>query len=611
MRPPRTSLSSLITTTVLALAGAVLLPVGSAAGVPAAAIPSDAPVWVYAVPHFHEAALDWEPVAGATRYEIYRGIGRDTPTHFNTVFASEFRDTTAIPGTAYTYQVAARDDTGIGPKSVRKLVRVPIQALIVGVFAPQGGLAEQDYRDLVEAPGETTQTSSARFLPTGPADWPTVSPDGKLVAHVDFDGNNSGVAVTRLDGAGTPMHVADSAVAPAWSPNGKKLLYGAKTPSVRLMWVPWSGAPGDPVAYPGSTGCTHAAWLPDGSGVVASCMDVGGPRLYRISTAGVRIAIPNTQHGALPAVSPDGTALAFRRKPPSSPAQLRLVTLGGGLLRVLATGDDVHIPAWSPNAKRLYFSTDAGIKTVLRSSGSPTMFRATDPGVRVRGIAVRRWDDTPPWVTLTSRPPQFSTGGTMTLKWRALDSQSGVLRYETRVRRAAWNGVHGAWSDPAPTTNTQKTVPLLNGAEVCIQVRAVDKAGNVSGWRPDQCTARFLDDPALTRKGGWSTYSSQALYGGTASSTGKHGATLGLSGAVASRVALLVTKCPRCGKVDVYWGATKIASAVTLWAGTTKHRQVVVLPAFSSRRTGALRIVKADASPRTLVRIDGVALRGH
>jgi hypothetical protein len=72
----------------------------------------------------------------------------------------------------------------------------------------------------------------------------------------------------------------------------------------------------------------------------------------------------------------------------------------------------------------------------------------------------------------------------------------------------------------------------------------------------------------------------------------------------AKRLVLLVTKCPTCGTINVYWNGTLVTTA-QLTATTTLKKQTVALPLLSQPQSGVLNItVKSTAQP---VEIDGLA----
>ena len=74
---------------------------------------------------------------------------------------------------------------------------------------------------------------------------------------------------------------------------------------------------------------------------------------------------------------------------------------------------------------------------------------------------------------------------------------------------------------------------------------------------------------------------------------------------VARRVALVVSTCPTCGSVKVYWnGAYK--KTISLRSSTTRNKVLVSALSFSSVRSGTLKLVVSSSSKRVLV--DGVAI---
>ena len=147
---------------------------------------------------------------------------------------------------------------------------------------------------------------------------------------------------------------------------------------------------------------------------------------------------------------------------------------------------------------------------------------------------------------------------------------------------------------------------MAAGYEYCFSVRARDKVGNVSAWSADRCVSSPLDDRSLTSSRSWSRLTGSGHYKSTVTQTTSKSVSLTRTGVQTKRITLLVTKCPTCGSLAVYWGSTKIAS-VGLYASTTKRRQLVAIRLLSTLRSGTLTIRSTSSGHRVMV--DGVAFR--
>ena len=139
------------------------------------------------------------------------------------------------------------------------------------------------------------------------------------------------------------------------------------------------------------------------------------------------------------------------------------------------------------------------------------------------------------------------------------------------------------------------------GALYCFSVRARDAAGNVSGWSAERCTAKPLDDRALTSKGAWAKTKGKAFYAGTIATAKAKGASLTRAGALPGRVALVVTKGKAFGTVGVYYNG-KLVKKVALAATKTKVKQVVALPRLAKKGTIVVKVLTAGKT----VQVDGL-----
>jgi hypothetical protein len=77
-----------------------------------------------------------------------------------------------------------------------------------------------------------------------------------------------------------------------------------------------------------------------------------------------------------------------------------------------------------------------------------------------------------------------------------------------------------------------------------------------------------------------------------------------LRGVQGRRLALLATRCPTCGTVQVFWNGT-LLKQVSLAAATLEKKQLLALGPFPSLQEGTVRI-RVSSSGRP-VKIDGLA----
>jgi len=216
-------------------------------------------------------------------------------------------------------------------------------------------------------------------------------------------------------------------------------------------------------------------------------------------------------------------------------------------------------------------------------------------------------DTVAPSVAMPVRPV-FGLSSYMVVSWSGSDARSGIASFDVRYSRAAYTTGLSAWVYPASwqhtTVLTATLTRVLSGYDYCFAARSRDRAGNVSGWSANRCTARPLDDRALAASSGWTRTSNTASYGGTLTATTRLYATLTRTGAYLDRIGLVATTCARCGKVGVYVNGV-LFRTINLYSATT-HRYVIIgLPTFSYRK--ATIVLKVLTSGKA-IEIDGLGL---
>ncbi len=406
---------------------------------------------------------------------------------------------------------------------------------------------------VVDALGRTTQIPGSLH---GYA--PSVSPDGTKIAFIFSDGTNPdrlGV-LPVAGGTGVLQASPDDWSTPSWSLDGKQL-YAARYAGAtsEVVTVAWSGGFGIPVSVGGQ--------YEDGPHQVGEAVALTSqPAAYVRSTAAtVAFVVPL---GATARCSLDSAA--------SSPCsgQVALTGLASGAHRLTVT--------------------------------------ASAPG-RLDTVTTAGWvvDVTAPTATIvTPRANAASVGTSVIVAYRVTEAAS-LLGIDVRYRRAPSTGAYGGYTSPAGWTGTlalSRVLAVTPGQEYCFSVRARDVAGNSSAWSPDRCVDVALDDRSLVASAGWTRPAISGAYRNTVTTTTRTATTLSLRSVQTRRVTLVVTRCPSCGQVGVFLGATRIAVVETRASGTAR-KVLVPLPLLPSVRTGALTLRPLQAG-RT-VQIDGIA----
>lgn len=221
-------------------------------------------------------------------------------------------------------------------------------------------------------------------------------------------------------------------------------------------------------------------------------------------------------------------------------------------------------------------------------------------------------DTTAPTVTATAPTQPFTLASSATVSWTGQDSTggSGIAYYQVRERTAAYSSGFTAWAYPStwqalnPATTSVTASGLAQGGDYCFAVRAVDNAGNMSAWTTPRCTARPLDDRALSAGAGWARGTGSSYWNGTITTTSTHAATATRTGAELDRAGIVATRGPGMGTIAVYIGAKQIGQ-ISLAAASTTYQNLIPLPRFSY---GAATVAVKVVSSGKPVQLDGLAV---
>lgn len=254
-----------------------------------------------------------------------------------------FETLTGIPG-VFSTQIAYVSQEGVGPNSRYRLI-------------------------VADADGANPQRVADSPDPLMSPSW---SPDGRKLAYVSFEGNQSAIYVQTLR-TGTRDRVSARAGingAPVFSPDG------------RILALTLSQDQGNPDIYMLDVAGqvltrltrnvaidTEPAWAPDGQSIYFTSDRSGGPQIYRVETylgAEVERVTYEGSYNARARVSPDGTQLAVVHRVQSN-YRIAVVDADTGLTQVLSNGRLDESPSFAPNGAQIIYATQEGDAGVLSS----------------------------------------------------------------------------------------------------------------------------------------------------------------------------------------------------------------------------------------------------
>jgi TolB protein len=193
-----------------------------------------------------------------------------------------------------------------------------------------------------------TKTRRMRRLAPG---WdPTWSRDASRIAYAFGDAQDTEIYAVPARG-GRPVDLTNDPgtdVAPAWSPDGKRIAFasdrGRAAHDLRLWVMNADGTNPKPL---GDLAGSVPNWAPDGKRLVF-LGERGGIFVVRADGTGLRRVVANDRAEG-PAWSPDGRRIAFVISSEDFGGEIFVVNADGrGLRRLTRDGYDDHSPDWQP-----------------------------------------------------------------------------------------------------------------------------------------------------------------------------------------------------------------------------------------------------------------------
>ena len=232
---------------------------------------------------------------------------------------------------------------------------------------------------------------------------------------------------------------------PAISPDGSLVAYSSKASGDAEIWVVDSEG-GEPLRLTGeSVENRRPAWFPDGRMLAFASKRNGSSSIRKVSRLGGSSSLL-LENGDMPAISPDGTRIAFTRLGPSGLLRIWVAPLDNPSRVERLTGDEdgewEHTdPAWSPDGTLLCYS-DFSDLWIVPSGGGKARRLTRDgkgdsepvftPGGRSILFSSNRGDPRSIWkVSVDGGPPERILPGTGSARRPSLSPDGRRLVFST------------------------------------------------------------------------------------------------------------------------------------------------------------------------------------
>lgn len=244
-------------------------------------------------------------------------------------------------------------------------------------------------------------TAAHRITHSGRHDTqPAWSPDGKWIAYVSFPAKSSGnveLRVIKPDGSSdVAVYSGVTSVSmPSWSPDGKTIAVGSRNGSTDEIALFSRGTDQKPAWLAATQNGFAPAWSPDGTKILFSAGDSSGSASIAVTDPKGSHAAVVIQDASFPAWSSDGRHIAFVRGEHGID-QIFVADAAGGHQMNLSqlSGMDATRPAWARRGQIVFVATGRRLPDQSEYALALSLSGALIQSIVIAGavlLIVRRW----------------------------------------------------------------------------------------------------------------------------------------------------------------------------------------------------------------------------
>lgn len=210
---------------------------------------------------------------------------------------------------------------------------------------------------------------------------PSFSPDGTMIAFTDYVGGNTEVFTMKVDGSERKNVTADPAAdqMPSWSPDGRRIVFSSNRGGDLQRFEVWTvnldgkepkvlyrdaGSSVDPV-FANDERLLFSNDLPNGR--------TGNFEIFSLDLASKTLtrATSRKRYDVAPAVSPDGSHIAFVSNSDGNSEIYLMRSDGSDLIRLTREKGDDIAPTWSADGSKIVFSSNRNGEYLLYEVAVP------------------------------------------------------------------------------------------------------------------------------------------------------------------------------------------------------------------------------------------------